>query len=66
MKYRALEIDELRMKEKISTLVSGGSDVKFKEWNISSLSSVWKDEEFLHRLKFKIDRNWYAVTLVLA
>lgn len=54
------------MKEQIPTLISGGSDVKLKEWDISILSSVWKDEEFLHRLKSKIDRNWYAVTLVLA
>lgn len=55
MKYQPLKIDKLRLKEQILTLTSGGSDVKFKEWNMSSLSSVWKDEEFLHRLKFKIE-----------
>lgn len=55
MKYQPLKIDKLRLKEQILTLTSGGSDVKFKEWNVSSLSSVWKDEEFLHRLKFKIE-----------
>lgn len=55
MKYQPLKIDKLRLKEQILTLTSGGSDVKFKEWNMSSLSSVWKDKEFLHRLKFKIE-----------